>query len=212
VLGSELEAGLAELRLLRELRPPANARSTRPDRYLYLRRRGTGWCVTETPGAHGPLKSRRRAQAAARALGDWDGEPAAALPALRMKLRRLAVDLRFEDAARLRDRIAALEDVAGTLAELERLRALELCLLVPAAEPGFQLALFVSRGRIAARRKLLAGVPGGVELAAGLAAAARAEPSLDPAATDELLLVGSFLRRPPAELRILPLAEVRAAA
>ena len=32
VLGSELEAGLEELRLLRELRPPANARSARPDR------------------------------------------------------------------------------------------------------------------------------------------------------------------------------------
>ncbi len=67
VLGSELEAGLEELRLLRELRPPANARSTRPDRHVYLRRRGAGWCVTETPGPHGPLKSRRLArQAAAR--------------------------------------------------------------------------------------------------------------------------------------------------
>src|SRR5579884_3338205 len=38
--GSELEAGLEELRLIRELRPPANARSARPDRYVYLRRRG----------------------------------------------------------------------------------------------------------------------------------------------------------------------------
>src|SRR5205814_8712241 len=37
VLGSELEAGLEELRLLRELRPPGNARSARPDRYVYLR-------------------------------------------------------------------------------------------------------------------------------------------------------------------------------
>src|SRR5579884_4305720 len=33
VLGSELEAALEELRLIRELRPPANARATRPDRY-----------------------------------------------------------------------------------------------------------------------------------------------------------------------------------
>ena len=113
VLGSELEAGLEELRLLRELRPPANARSARPDRYVYLRRRGAGWCVTDTPGPYGPLKSRRRAQAAARALGDWDGEPAGVLPALRAKLKRLSADLRFEDAARLRDRIAALEEVAA---------------------------------------------------------------------------------------------------
>ena len=35
--GSELEAALEELRLLRELRPPANARGTRPDRHVYLR-------------------------------------------------------------------------------------------------------------------------------------------------------------------------------
>src|SRR5687768_11436804 len=133
VLGSELEAGLEELRLLRDVRPPANARSARPDRYVYLRRRGVGWCVTDTPGPHGPLKSRRRAQAAARALGDWDGEPADALPALRAKLKGLAGDLRFEDAARLRDRIDALAGVCDALAELDRLRALELCLLVPAA-------------------------------------------------------------------------------
>ncbi len=61
-LGSELEAALEELRLLRELRPPANARSLRPDRYLYLRRRGASFVVTETPTALGPIKSRRVAQ------------------------------------------------------------------------------------------------------------------------------------------------------
>src|SRR5215212_4575973 len=157
VLGSELEAGLEELRLLRELRPPANARSARPDRYVYLRRRGSGWCVTDAPGPYGPLKSRRRAQAAARALGDWHGEPAAALPALRARLKRLSAELRFEDAARLRDRIVALEEVASALAELDRLRALQLCVLVPAAENGFRRAFFVSGGRIAAVRTLLDG-------------------------------------------------------
>src|SRR5215212_6230945 len=157
VLGSELEAGLEELRLLRELRPPANARSARPDRYVYLRRRGSGWCVTDAPGPYGPLKSRRGAQAAARALGDWDDEPAAALPALRARLKRLSAELRFEDAARLRDRIVALEEVASALAELDRLRALQLCVLVPAAENGFRRAFFVSGGRIAAVRTLLDG-------------------------------------------------------
>src|SRR5437763_1044876 len=66
VLGSELEAALEELRLLRELRPPANARSTRPDRYVYLRARGDHVVVTRTPTPYGPLKSRRRAELAAR--------------------------------------------------------------------------------------------------------------------------------------------------
>jgi DNA polymerase III epsilon subunit family exonuclease len=212
VLGSELEAALEELRLLRELRPPANARSTRPDRHVYLRRRGAGWCVTDTPGPHGPLKSRGRARLAARALDGWEGQPAEALPALRAKLKRLSRDLRFEDAARLRDRIAALTEVAGSLAELERLRALELCLLVPAVEDGFQRAFFVSGGRVAAARTVLAGAAGRVETEAGLAAVARAEASLAPADMDELLLIGSFLRRPPPELRVVPLANLRRAA
>jgi DNA polymerase III epsilon subunit family exonuclease len=212
VLGSELEAGLEELRLLRELRPPANARSARPDRYVYLRRRGAGWCVTDAPGPYGPLKSRRRAQLAARALGDWDGEPQDALPALRQKLKRLSAELRFEDAARLRDRIEALDEVAASLAELDRLRALELCLLVPAAEDGFQRMVIVSGGRVAATRKLLPGAAGRTEAGAALAEAARAEPSLGAADADELLLIGTFLRRPPPELRVLPLAEVRLAA
>jgi DNA polymerase III epsilon subunit family exonuclease len=211
VLGSELEAALEELRLLRELRPPANARGTRPDRHVYLRRRGATWCVTETPGPYGPLKSRRRAHAAARALGDWDGEPAAALPSLRAKLRRVAADLRFEDAARLRDRIAALEEVAASLARLERLRALELCLLVPSAEEGYDRAYFVAGGRIVAARTLPTGA-GRLELEAGLAAAARSEAAVGPADADELLLVASFLRRPPPELRVVPLAELRRAA
>jgi len=210
LLGSELEAALEELRLLRELRPPANARSTRPDRYLYLRRRGTGFVVSETPTALGPIKSRRLAQRAARALGDHEGDdPAAALPVLRARVRRLAADLRFEDAARLRDRVTALEQVAGSLAELERLRRLEICVLAPALEPGFLRAFFVAGGRVVDTRALLPGSAGRVEVEAGLAAARRGLPSLDrppgPEDTDELLLVGSFLRRPPPELRVVPL-------
>lgn len=206
VLGSELEAALQELRLLRELRPPANARGTRPDRYVYLRRRGAGFVVSETPTPWGPLTRRRLARPAAQALAGFEGdELAAALPPLRAKLRRLARDLRFEDAARLRDRVAALEEVVERLAEVERLRALRVCLLVPAAEEGFRRAFFVSGGRIAAERTLLPGAAGRAELAAGLAAAAGSEPSATPEDLDELLLVGSSLRAPPPELQVIPL-------
>src|SRR5206468_10301366 len=67
VRGSELEAALEELRLIRELRPPANARVARPERYVWVRRRGDGVvCPTQTSQV-GPLRSRRRAQLAARA-------------------------------------------------------------------------------------------------------------------------------------------------
>src|SRR5438094_5248581 len=68
VTGSGLEAALDELRLIRELRPPGNARTVRPDRYVYLRRRGDSLVCTQTPTPLGPFRSRARARLAARAL------------------------------------------------------------------------------------------------------------------------------------------------
>jgi UvrB/uvrC motif len=121
-------------------------------------------------------------------------------------MRRLARDQRFEDAARLRERVRALEEVVGACTELARLRALRVCLLVPALEPGFQRAVFVAAGRVAAVRSLPAGSGRALEVEAGLAAAASASVSLAPDDADELLLVASFLRRPPPELRIVDLA------
>jgi DNA polymerase III subunit epsilon len=207
VLGSELEAALEELRLLRELRPPANARSTRPDRYVYLRARGASVVVTQKPTRYGPLKSRRRAGLAARALEPHELErPRAALPRLRRKLAAHADALRYEDAARLRDRVVAVEALAAELERLDRLRATELCLLAPAAERGFRRAFFVASGRVAATRTIGPGAE--LEVEAGLAEARRAEPSLAPEDADELLVVAQFLRRPPPELRVVTFDEL----
>jgi len=203
--GSELEAALDELRLLRELRPPANARGTRPDRHVYLRLRGERWVVTAEVTPFGPLSSRALARRAAQALAGHTGDPAAALEPLRGRVRRLGHDLRFEDAARLRDRTAALEQVVGTLQELERLRALRACVVVPARKPGFVRAHALAGGRVAAVRLLPRG-PGVVpEAAALLAAAERASASAGPEDVDELRLVASFLRKPPPELRVAAL-------
>jgi DNA polymerase III epsilon subunit family exonuclease len=204
ITGSELEAALEELRLIRELRPPANARSARPDRYVYLRRRGDSVVCSATPGALGPLKSRRRAQLAARALQSVEWETIEdALPKLQAKLKRLACDLRFEDAARLRDRIAALEDVARELARMDRLRSLAVCVVVPGEAEGTRRSFFVAKGQVVCIRPYHG--PHGLEWQAGLAAVARAEPTLAPEAADELLTVASFLRRPPPELEVVPL-------
>lgn len=204
--GSELEAALEELRLLRELRPPANARGTRPDRSVYLGRRGERWRVTSEPTRFGPIGSKRRAQLAARALDGFDGdEPGDALPPLRARLCRLARDLRFEDAARVRDRIGALEEVVERIAELERLRAARVCVIAPARQPGLKRAFFVAGGRVVAVRTLAPSGAGSVEARAGLAAATAAEPSYTPEDADELLVVGGFLRRPGPELRIVSL-------
>ncbi|HEY2326679.1 MAG TPA: exonuclease domain-containing protein [Gaiellaceae bacterium] len=196
--GSELVAGLEELSLIRELRPPANARSVRPDRYVYLRRRGETVVCSETPGALGPIRSRRRAQLAARALQgvEWE-RPADALAPLQAKLKRLAHDQRFEDAARLRDRLTALVEVVAQLAEHERLRRIEAVLVVG------KRAVWVAKGQVVCVRPW--GGTEGVEWQAGLAAVARAESTCAPEAADELSLVSAALRKPPPELEVVPL-------
>jgi DNA polymerase III subunit epsilon len=206
--GSELEAALEELRLIRELRPPANVRARRPDRYVYLARGDKGWKVVADPGPLGPVRSKRRAQLAARALDGFEGDdPRAALAALRTRLRRLARDLRYEDAARLRDRMAALEEVVSRVEELERLRQARLCILAPAREPGFRRAFFLAGGRVASVRTVPEGPAGRLEAEAGMAAVTLevAELSYAPEDADELLVVSSFLRRPGPELRVVSL-------
>jgi hypothetical protein len=206
VLGSELEAALEELRLIRELRPPANARVARPDRYVWLRKRGDGVVASTQPTQIGPIRSRRRAQLAARALrADELGRPSLALPRVRRRLADLADSRRYEDAARLRDRLQALERVCGELERLARLQAVQRCIVVPAAEPGHARAFFVAGGRVAAERTLPPGGGAALEIEAGLAAARRALVSKTPGDLDELFLVGTFLRKPPAELTIVPL-------
>jgi DNA polymerase III epsilon subunit-like protein len=204
VYGSELEAALAELRLIRELRPPANTRVARPDRYVWLRRRGEGVVCSTQPSAVGPLRSRRRAQLAARALHAAELErPSLALPRVRRRLAELADARRFEDAARLRDRLQALERVCRELERHAGLRAVERCIVAPAAEFGHAKAFFVSGGRVCAERTLPPGGGAYLEIEAGLAATRRGREG--DADLDELFLVGQFLRRPPPELRIVPL-------
>lgn len=206
VTGSELEAALEELRLIRKMRPPANARVSRPERHVWLRQRGDSVVATQKPPSdkllQGPLRSRHTAQLAARVLTpDELARPEAALPRLRRRLRELSDARRFEDAGRLRDRLAALERVCRELQRLDRVRRLERCILVPAEVPGYVRALFVAGGRVAAERTLPPGGGAALEVEAGLAAARRpGEPDLD-----ELLLVDSFLRRPPPELHAVPL-------
>jgi DNA polymerase III epsilon subunit family exonuclease len=198
VCGSELEAALEELRLIRELQPPANARRSRPDRYVYLRRRGEGVMCSSKPSPIGPLRSRARARLAARALrAEEVDEPVRALPRLRARLLDLSDCRRFEDAARLRDRIGAVEDVVRAVQRIEQARAMRCCVVVPSAEGGYARGIFVAKGRIADVRTLASRV----EVDAGLAATELpGDEDLD-----ELLLISTFLRRPPPELRVAPL-------
>jgi hypothetical protein len=65
--------------------------------------------------------------------------------------------------------------------------------------------VFVAGGRVAAERTLPPGGGAALEIETGLAAARRDE-ELD---LDEVLLVDSFLRKPPPELRCVPLERGR---
>src|SRR6476659_2647382 len=103
VHGSELAAALEEVRLIRELRPPANAQRPTPERYVFLARRGDEVVVTKAPTPYGPLRRRAHAERAARALRGCsedefanllDGEP---LPRLKARLVELSECLRYED-------------------------------------------------------------------------------------------------------------------
>jgi len=206
VVGSELEAALLELRLIRELRPPANAQTARADRYVWLRRRGDSVVASTHETAVGPIRSRRRAQLAARALRPEELErPSLALPRVRRRLAELTDAQRYEDAARLRDRLEALERVCRELERFARLRMVQRCLLAPGVEPGHVRAVFVSGGRLAAARTLPPGGGAHLEIEAGLAACRHTPASGTAADLEELVLIGTFLRRPPPELRIVPL-------
>jgi DNA polymerase-3 subunit epsilon len=221
VLGSEIEAAFEELRLIRELQPPANSRSRRKERGVYLRRRGDDFVVSAKPSPIGPIGSRRQASLAARALASaTDAELEellrdGPLPRMRKRLSHLAESLRYEEAARLRDRIEALEHVVDRLRRLEALRQRELCLVAPAAELGWHRAFFVSHGSLQAIRSLPPGAGARLELEAGLALCRTVESSEDPLTpeqAEDLLLVDGFVRRPPPELAVLTLDVDRIAA
>jgi DNA polymerase III epsilon subunit family exonuclease len=219
VLGSELEAALEELRLIRELEPPANSLSRRKEHGVYLKRRGEDFVVTKTATALGPIGSRRKASLAARALALSTPEElddlrqGGPLPRLQARLSHLAENLRYEEAARLRDRIEALEQILERLRRLERLRGLELCLIAPGIEPGWRKAFFVCGGEVCTVRSLPPGAGARLEIEAGLAlcraARGRVEGTLSPDRAEDLLLLDRFVRRPPPELAVLPLEGAR---
>jgi hypothetical protein len=177
--------------------------------------------VSATPSPLGPIGSRRQASLAARALASATEAELAdllrdgPLPRLRKRLAHLAESLRYEEAARLRDRIEALEQVVDRLRRLEALRRRDLCLVAPAVEPGWHRAFFVASGTVQAARSLPPGAGARLELEAGIARCRAAESSVDPLTpeqAEDLLLIDGFLRRPSPELAVLPLDADRIAA
>jgi hypothetical protein len=71
------------------------------------------------------------------------------------------------------------------------------CVVVPSRVPEYPLGIFVADGRIADVRTLASRL----EVDAGIAATKLPGPEN----LDELLLIATFVRRPPPELRVAPL-------
>lgn len=211
-MGSEFEASLLELELIKRLRPPANRRSAHPERSCYLtlttdepvpRLRVT---ALPHPGAisAGPITSRSRAQVAAGAVreslglrtcrpvrpvddgtclagelgrcrapcrggdavadyddavartGRWlkgDGliDPTARLES---RMRELGRQRRFEQAAAVRDQLAAVKLVGKTLASLRTAVGRSGVVLAPDMDDRFVQAFACARGRVVARRRI----------------------------------------------------------
>jgi hypothetical protein len=78
------------------------------------------------------------------------------------------------------------------------------CVVVPGEQEGSRRGFWIAKGQVVCARPF-AGTHG-LEWQAGLAAVARAEPTLDPAKADDLLTVAAFIRRPPPELEVIRLA------
>ena len=139
-------------------RPRTHARPGRPPRHL--RARGEEVVVTGTPGPAGRSRADPRV-ARRRSHGRRAVDPGSVLPCLRAAAAH-ADALRYEDVARLRDRIDALEDTVARLRRLDRLRTAELCCSSPQWSPA-RRAVFVAGGRVAAVRRLPPGGGAAVE-------------------------------------------------
>ncbi len=214
VLGSELEAALEELRLIRELQPPANSRSRRREHGVYLRLRDGEFVVTKNGDRAGPdpepptRRSRRtcarhghcgRARAAPR------GRPVAPSPRPAGRARR-GLPVRGGGAAARSNRGSRTRRRTPTPprkiahARLLPHRACGRARLEEGVlrlrRPNLRRSLIASRygGESRDRRRLLC-----------QAARRSSTEPITPEEAEDLLLLGGFVRRPPPELAVLPL-------
>ena len=153
VLGSELAAALEEVRLIRELRPPANART--PDaRALRLpppprrarRRQPSPLLVRPVQAPRTGPESCRGTQGVQCRRGFDELLDGAVLDRLRSRLASLTEADEELEARYLRRRIGSLERAIAHLRRLEWIRELDVCVLAPSLEPGRMDAYIVSGG------------------------------------------------------------------
>ena len=202
VLGSELEAALEELRLIRELRPPANARTVRPDRvplsppprrqrHLHLAAHRLGPLTAAAGAARLESPARCRVGDTRRCLTEASRQArgACARPALRGR----------RPPARSHRRTRGRGPRARGCISSARCP----CASSPPESGRARRAFFVAKGQVVCARPYIG--PQGIEWQAGLAAVAQAQPTLGPRRPTSCVR-RRFIRRPPPELEVLRLA------
>lgn len=137
----------------------------------------------------------------------WLGGARAGVPQERMRerMRRMAAERRYEQAAAARDQLAALERGQRVLARLRRAATRSGVVLAPDVDPRFVQAFACAGGRVVARRRLPRAGDGRLEaeaLVAALAHGLRAPPApFSPAQADQARVVAATLARPSPAVR-----------
>jgi DNA polymerase III subunit epsilon len=137
----------------------------------------------------------------------WLGGARAGVPQerIRERMRRMAGDRRYEQAASARDQLAALERGQRVLARLRRATSRSGVVLAPDVDARFVQAFACAGGRVVARRRLPRAGDGRLEaeaLVAALAHGLRAPPApFSPAQADQARVVAATLARPSAAVR-----------
>ena len=181
-----------------------------------------GTCLAGVIGTcHAPCRGGRHLDRYADAVEEarlWiehpggDDAPARYLDA---RMQRLAGERRFEEAATVRDQLAALRSARRTLERMQRARVRSGVVLAPDTDDRFVQAFACAGGRVVARRRLPRAGDGRLETAPLVSAlvhglAGRPEP-FSPTAAEQARLVAAALVRPTRTLRVVAVDEGSAA-
>ncbi|MGZ4430883.1 MAG: exonuclease domain-containing protein [Gaiellales bacterium] len=167
-----------------------------------------GACVAPCRGGD---RVDRHAEAVAGA-GRWlAGDPQdSPLRALRARMCALRDQLRYEEAASVRDQLDALDATRRALDRLRRARRHRGVLLAADLDPRFVQAFACAGGRVVARRRLPRAGDAALEIAPllrALAAAAADEDPLEPGEADAAGVLAAAFVRPGRVLRAVPGAD-----
>jgi DNA polymerase-3 subunit epsilon len=170
-----------------------------------------GTCLAGIIGScHAPCRGGQHLDRYADAVEEarlWLEAPAGGAPAKHLdeRMRRLSGEHRFEDAAAVRDQLAALRTAGRAVERLRRARSRSGVILAPDTDDRFVQAFACAGGRVVARRRLPRAGDGRLEaepLLAALAHGLAERPApFSPAAAEQARIVSTALVRPGRSLR-----------